>query len=223
MSTSPTPHRIPVIGIVGGIGSGKSAVARWVAERFNVLLIDADQLGHAALRFESVKTALRQRFGDQIFDPAGEVNRRALAGVVFGPDEAHRQARHDLEQISHPAIEQQMVDLITKAELDGREAVLLDAAVLLEAGWQHRCNAVVFVDAPDDVRLQRVAARSGWTEEELRRRESSQLPLAEKKRLSNVVISNVSNDPRGGEELLDFLCRSWGVCCKPLANSSQQF
>jgi dephospho-CoA kinase len=223
MPTSPPSNHIPVIGIVGGIGSGKSAVARWVAERANVLLIDADQLGHAALRFESVKTALRKRFGDQIFDPTGEVNRRALASVVFGPDEAHRQARHALEQISHPAIEQQMVDLITKAELDGREAVLLDAAVLLEAGWQHRCNAVVFVDAPEEVRLQRVGARSGWTQDELRRRESSQLPLAEKKRLSNVVISNVSNDSRGGQELLDFLCRSWGVCCKPLANSSQQF
>ena len=200
-------RRIPVIGIIGGIGSGKSAVARWVAERANVAVIDADQLGHQALRFDTVKSALRQRFGQSIFDEQGEVRRSELATHVFGNGDQQRLAKLDLEQIVHPAIEQQIVDAIAAAEREQRDAVLLDAAVLLEAGWQNRCDAVVFVDAPDEVRHRRVAARNGWSLEELRRRESSQMGLAEKQQQCNFVISNASDDSKGGQELLDFL---WG-------------
>ncbi len=221
-STEPSQRRIPVIGVVGGIGSGKSAVARWVADQSNALVIDADQLGHRALRLEAVKSALRQRFGGEIFDERNEVQRSALAKRVFGDGDQLRQARRDLERIVHPAIERQVLELIAKAEQEQRDAVLLDAAVLFEAGWQNRCDAVVFVDAPDDVRQRRVAARSGWSPAELQRRESSQLGLAEKSRLSNRVISNADDDSRGGQELLDFLCEGWGICCKPPSNTSQQ-
>ena len=221
-SSEPPQRRIPVIGVVGRIGSGKSAVARWVADQTNAMVIDADQLGHRALQLESVKSDLRERFGDGIFDERDEVSRGALAKRVFGDTDQLRQARHDLEQIVHPAIERQVLDLIAKAEQERCDAVLLDAAVLFEAGWQNRCDAVVFVDAPDDVRQRRVAARSGWSPEELQRRESSQLGLAEKRQLSNFVLSNAADDSQGGQELLEFLCRGWGVCCKPLSNSSQQ-
>ena len=221
-SNAPPQRRIPVIGVVGGIGSGKSAVARWVADQTNAMVIDADQLGHRALHLETVKSALRERFGGGIFDERDDVSRGALAKRVFGDTDQLRQARHDLEQIVHPAIERQVMDLIAKAEQERRDAVLLDAAVLFEAGWQNRCDAVVFVDAPVDVRQRRVAARSGWSPAELQRRESSQLGLAEKRRLSNRVISNAADDSRGGQELLDFLCEGWGLCCKPLSNSSQQ-
>ena len=221
-SSEPPQRRIPVIGVVGGIGSGKSAVARWVADQTNAMVIDADQLGHRALHLESVKSALRQRFGGGIFDERDEVSRGALAKRVFGDTDQLRQARHDLEQIVHPAIERQVMELIATAEQERRDAVLLDAAVLFEAGWQNRCDAVVFVDAPDDVRQRRVAARSGWSPAELQRRESSQLGLAEKRRLSDLVISNAADDLRGGRELLDFLHRGWGLCCKPLSNTSQQ-
>lgn len=214
--------RIPIIGIIGGIGSGKSAVARWVAEHANVASVDADQLGHVALRMQGVKDALRNRFGDGIFDDAAEIRRDALARQVFGEGALFKQARTDLEKIVHPAIEQQIVDVIAQAQADGREALLLDAAVLLEAGWQRHCDAVVFVDAPEAVRQRRVAARSGWTLEQLRRRESSQLGLDMKKQLSTIVISNAADDSSGGRELLDFLHRNWGICCKPLSNSSQQ-
>lgn len=216
-----TPH-IPVIGVIGGIGSGKSAVTRWVAEHANVLRIDADQMGHVALRMGNVKQSLQQRFGDDILDESGEIRRGVLAQRVFGDSEDQKTARHDLEQIVHPAIEQQIVDAIADGVKQGCEAVLLDAAVLLEAGWRRRCDAVVFVDAPDDVRERRVAARNGWSLAELQRREASQLGLSDKRNKSDIVISNEADDDRGGQELLDFLFRNWGICCKPLSNSSQQ-
>ncbi len=215
-------HRIPVIGIIGGIGSGKSAVARWVSDHANIKTVDADQLGHQALESDVIKAALRQRFGEDIFDAAGSVRRSALARLVFGEGQNFRQARRDLEQVLHPAIEQRVIDAITQAERDQREAVLLDAAVLLEAGWRKRCDAVVFVDAPLEVRQRRVAARNGWTAEELQRREQSQLGIDEKKQQSDIIISNAADDSKAAEELLEFLHRTWGVCCKPLSNPSQQ-
>ena len=197
-------------------------VTRWVADHANVVTLDADQMGHLALRQESVKQLLTQRFGNEILDESGEIRRRELAHRVFGEGPDQKIARQDLERIVHPAIEQQIVDAIVQAERAGREGVLLDAAVLLEAGWQRRCDAVVFVDAPDAVRERRVAARSGWSLEELRRRESSQLGLMDKKRQSDIVISNATDDDHGGKELLDFLCGNWGICCKRLSNSSKQ-
>lgn len=218
---SPT-GRIPVVGIVGGIGSGKSAVARWVATQANVHVIDADRLGHDSLMASHVKASLRLAFGDSIFDAQGDVQRGALARRVFGDTEEHRAARHMLEQIVHPEIERRIVDEIGHAAGVGSEAVLLDAAVLLEAGWQRQCDAVVFVDTPDDVRLSRVQQRSGWTAEELHRREASQLSLSEKRKHSDAVVSNAGEVSDGGQQLLNFL-RGCGVfSCKPSPESSQQ-
>lgn len=220
-SAKPT-RRLPVIGIVGGIGSGKSTVTRWAADHSNAVMIDADQLGHTALYLEAVKKALAQRFGRSIFNEKGEVERKVLARLVFGDGDAHRDARRDLERIVHPAIEQQIGMLIDQAEREHRDGILLDAAVLFEAGWQTQCDAVVFVDAPVEVRQRRVAARSGWSPEELQRREASQLPNAEKKLRSDLVISNATDDTHAADELLHFLRRIQESCCKPLPNSSQQ-
>jgi dephospho-CoA kinase len=221
-ANSTSRRRLPVIGIVGGIGSGKSAVTRWAAEHSNAVMIDADRLGHEALCLEPVKEALAKRFGQTILNEQGEIERRSLARVVFGEGQSHRDARGDLERIVHPAIERQIEMLIDQAEREHRDAVLLDAAVLLEAGWQDRCDAVVFVDAPVEVRQQRVAARSGWSPEELQRREASQLPNSEKKLRSDLVISNAADVNQAGQELLHFLHRIRESCCKPLPNSSQQ-
>lgn len=217
-----TTHRIPVIGIIGGIGSGKTSVARWVSNHANVKTIDADQLGHEALESPEIQRALRRQFGEEIFDEAGNIRRSALARLVFGEGQRFRQARTQLEQVLHPAIEQRVIDAIDQAARDNQEAVLLDAAVLLEAGWRRRCDAVVFVDAPLDVRQRRVALRNGWTVDELHRREQSQLGIDEKKQRSDIIISNAADDSKAAEELLEFLHRSWGVCCKPLSNPSQQ-
>ena len=211
-----------MVGIVGGIGSGKSAVARWVASQANVHVIDADRLGHEVLLAADVKLALRRQFGDDIFDSQGNVQRGVLARRVFGDSKKHHAERHDLEQIVHPEIERRIVDEIARAEQAGSEAVLLDAAVLLEAGWQRQCDAVVFVDTPDHVRQQRVQQRSGWTSEELHRREASQLSLSEKRKHSDAVVSNAGEVSDGGQQLLNFLRGCEVFSCKLSPELSQQ-
>jgi dephospho-CoA kinase len=199
------PRRIPIIGIVGGIGSGKSAVANWVAEHARVSVLDADKLGHQALQNPDVKQALSRRFGNAICAADGTIERSALAREVFGSDACHAQARHDLETIVHPEIGRQVAEGVALAAAQGQDAVLLDAAILLEAGWRMKCDLVVFIDTPDDVRLERVRSARGWSENELRRRESSQWSLTEKRRESDLIVVNDRDLEDAGTQLLESL------------------
>ena len=182
---------VPVIGLVGGVGSGKSTVARRLAERRPLLVLDGDATGHQVLTRPNIKHAIRNRFGESVFDPQGEIIRSALAHQVFGPTEQHRQNRADLEQIVHPEIRRTFEEQIQHAQASKRvEAVLLDAAVLLEAGWRDICNAVIFVDTPESARLQRVVTNRGWDDRELEKREASQLSLDLKRNAADYIVRN---------------------------------
>lgn len=196
------------MGLVGGIGSGKSTIARRTAQRFGFAQIDGDAAGHAALAAPRVRSELTQRFGESILAADGSIDRRALAARVFGQSEDHAAAKASLEQIVHPLIEASFRDQIAAARRDGAPAVLLDAAVLFEAGWQQFCDFVVFVDVPAELRRLRVAGR-GWSETEWRRREDSQLSLGEKRRRANVVIENSASP----DEAADALVAALGDFC----------
>lgn len=204
-------HRLPVVGIVGGIGSGKSAVCRQLTETGRYVLIDGDDLGHQALKNISVKAQIRSRFGDSVFDETGSINRAALGREVFGPAGDQKQARSDLERIVHPHIREGIIREIEKArsqpqyELPRLEAVLLDAAVLFEAGWNTLCDAVAYIDVPDDVRLERVIRTRKWTAEDLKKREASQLSLAEKRSRADVIVDNSGSITEAGTRLKDFI------------------
>jgi dephospho-CoA kinase len=184
-------NHVPVVGVVGGIGSGKSAVCRLLAESRGKVVINGDEIGHQVLKITSVQDQIRQRFGNSVFSGPGEINRGALGRKVFGPSEKHRRARAELESIVHPKIREGIIREIAQARSQGGvEAVLLDAAVLLEAKWDDLCDAVVFVDVPESLRLDRVMRSRGWTEEDFRKREASQRSLAVKKARADGVVDN---------------------------------
>ena len=182
---------VPVIGLVGGISSGKSSIARWASSRHNLIIIEADQIGHAILTLPSVKKQLYLRFGNSIFDQHQDVDRSALGRVVFGCGPLQKRARADLESIVHPEIRGRIKEEIDKAkQIPDVDAVVLDAAVLFEAGWDHLCDAVVFVDVPDSQRLERAIDSRGWDKAELELRESSQLSLESKRQRTQYTIDN---------------------------------
>lgn len=196
-------RRFHVMGFIGGIGSGKSALADWVGNTLGAKVINADEAGHRALQQPEVRKSLREAFGSGVFDESGAVIRSRLAALVFGPGEPEQTARRQLEQIVHPVIrrdlEQQIADAGQKHEL-----ILLDAAVMLESGWQNVCDAVVFVDVPAELRLARILKTRNWTAAELARRESSQLPLDVKRAAADVTIDNSDSLERAGRQLLDW-------------------
>lgn len=183
---------LPIIGIVGGIGSGKSSVARQLGATRNLLILDGDRVGHQLFEDPAILKEIHKRFGDDVIDADSDtVNRKALARLVFGESSEHHQALADLESILHPRIRSEFQARIHKANQGKKhEAVILDAALLLEAGWQTLCTTVVFIDTPLDVRQQRVVDNRGWSVDELQRRESNQLSIEQKKKLSNHTIDN---------------------------------
>jgi dephospho-CoA kinase len=198
-------RRAPVVALIGGVGSGKSTLAHWLSDRLRVALIDADTAGHQALLQPEVKEQIRRRFGDDVFDSEGNIRRDRLASEVFGTDSAHQSARRDLEDIVHPVIGNDLrrqIDAALRSEVD---VILLDAAVLLEAGWQPLCDAIVFVDVPVEQRRERVRTGRGWTPDDLQRREASQLPLDEKRAAAHLVVDNSGPLAATGEQLLRFL------------------
>lgn len=198
---------VPVIGLVGGIGSGKSTIAR-ACQSLRPLwtVLDADVVGHEVLRTPEVRQQLSTTFGTEIFDNSGEVNRSRLARLVFGPEQFER--RQALEAIVHPEIRRRIESQIATMRADGSaEAILLDAPVLLEAGWRAMCDLVVLIDVPREERLRRVVETRGWSEAEFDRRESSQMSLAEKQRLSDLSVHN-EGDPHAVAAQLISLCDS---------------
>ncbi len=211
---SSQPSVIPVVGVIGGIGSGKSSVTRRLREISlaagrPVEVIDADQLGHQVLLSPNVTDRIRERFGDAVFEPISPsgpispmISRSTLARIVFGTDPSAETARRDLERIVHPEIrslaERQIRELRQRGDV---AVILLDAALLLEAGWDSVCDLVAFIETPDAVRLARVQAGRGWSAEELAKREASQWPLPRKRAAADVVIDNSGSVDDAAEHL----------------------
>ena len=196
--------RKPVLGLIGGIGAGKSAAAACLAARGGAV-IDCDKLGHVALEQPDVKEKLRERWGERMLASDGTVHRRAVAGVVFNtPDE-----RRWLEGVVFPVIGTLADAGIQAADADPAVRFsVLDAAVLLEAGWKDRCDKVLYIDAPRELREARLAARSGWTPADLAAREAAQWPAEVKKRHADAVVTNDGTREQL-QERIDHVVTGW--------------
>lgn len=184
-----------LVGIVGGVASGKSAVAKRLAE-LGAIRISADEIGHALLENDAeIRERVVELFGREIVAADGSLNRAAIASRVFGEEPTLSAGRRSLEAILHPAIRAESERRLKQAADEGVHRIaVLDAPLLIEAGWLPRCREVVFVDTPLEVR-RRLAAKRGWSTEELARRESNQVPLVEKRKVATIVIANSGDLP----------------------------
>lgn len=177
-----------VLGVAGGVASGKSAVSRELA-RLGAVVLDADEIGRQVLEEPAVREAIRDAWGDEVFTPEGKVDRKALAGRVFAPGHEGARQLARLEEITHPRIGARLNEEIDRIAASGAPAVVLDAAVMFKAGWHRLCNRIVFVDAPRALRLARAVER-GWTEEHFDAREAAQTPVEVKRGLADTIIDN---------------------------------
>jgi dephospho-CoA kinase len=194
----------PVIGLIGAIGAGKSTAAQCFATRGGHV-IDADALGHEALRQPEIVAALVARWGERIRKPDGALDRREIGRIVF----ANSTERNALEATVFPYIGNRTHEKISAAQTNPAVSfIVLDAAVLLEAGWSELVDRLVYLDAPRELRLARLAARSGWNEGELAARESAQWSAEEKKMRADAVIVNDAG-PERLEEQVDHLLAAW--------------
>jgi phosphopantetheine adenylyltransferase/dephospho-CoA kinase len=174
------------IGLTGGIASGKSLVSSLLAER-GAVVIDADRLGHEAYRagtdcFDRVVA----EFGRDVVGTDGEIDRKALGGKVFGDAEARKR----LEGIVWPALRELARQRIEEERSKGADVVVLEAAVLIEAGWQDLVDEVWVAEAERETAIRRLAGRNGLSREQAEARLDAQLTNEERRRGAAVVIEN---------------------------------
>ncbi|MEY3163098.1 MAG: Cmm like protein, partial [Planctomycetota bacterium] len=172
-----------VLGLLGGVASGKSTVAGLFAQR-GLVHVDADQVARTVSEDPGILGAIRAALGPGALGPDGRLDRPAVARLVFS-DPVLRQR---LEEITHPPVRRRILAELAAARARG-ESVLLDVPLLLEGGLIDQCDAAVFVAADRAERLRRAALR-GWGPDELDRRERAQAPLAEKQARARFTVDN---------------------------------
>ena len=178
-----------VIGLAGGIGSGKSSVSQ-ILEELGAVVFDADRVGHQIyLPGTEGWEAIVEAFGDDVIAPDGQIDRRALGGKVFGdPAEMTK-----LNGIAWPRIRQKLADGIQEQLTAGAEVIVVDAAVLIEAGWTDLTDEVRVTTSPESQIIKRIQARNNLTEDQIRARIASQMSTEERVSHAHAVIENDSD------------------------------
>lgn len=178
------------IGLVGGVASGKSAVA-CEFQKFGAAILNGDRIGHEVLTTAHIKDKLVSRWGKKILKDDAVLDRSAVAEIVFSENGSKSNANLEfLESVTHPEIRKIMTLRLEKMrQLNRFPMAVLDAAVMLKAGWDSMCDRIVFVDAPVDLRRKRAQLR-GMTMEQFEAREAAQIPIKEKMSRADIVIDN---------------------------------
>ena len=186
-----TGRRAVRIGLTGPIGCGKSTVARWLAERPGVIIIDADRVARDVLdQGGSALDAVIERFGAERLRPDGELDRAALGRIVFADPAALR----DLEAIVHPAVRMRILTAIDAAEKAGAAAVVIEAIKLVEGGLDALCDEAWLITCDPEVQRARLIGR-GTSEEDATQRIAAQTGLAERVEPAATRIIDSSGDP----------------------------
>lgn len=175
-----------VIGLTGGIGTGKSEVAR-LLQSLGAVVVNADQVGHRAYapNTESWHEVVGA-FGKGILDPRGEIDRRKLGAIVFGDP----QQLAKLNAIMHPRMARMVADKIEELRSQGVRVVVVEAALLFEAGWDSLTDEVWATDSPAEQVIKRLQSRNGMDGEEVRQRIESQMDRWERIERADVVVDN---------------------------------
>ncbi len=175
-----------VIGLTGGIGSGKSTVSTLLAGK-GAHIIDADKVGHRALEHSlEVKQGVLSAFGPGVLTEAGTIDRKKLGEVVFNDPSALQR----LNAIIHPQMYRMMADDIEQQRAQGQDVVVLEAAILLEADWTPLVDEVWVCVASDRAVTERLRERSNLSEEQVKARMRAQLDNGERVKRADVVIAN---------------------------------
>ena len=200
----------PVIGILGGICSGKSTVAAEFA-KLGCKVIDADKIAKNLLDKEDIKDRIVSIFGDFVLDSAGKIDSRKLADIVF----ADIEKLSLLNKVIHPLVLARVEQLIDKYNRQKQvRAIVLDMPLLVEVGWDKRCDKLIFVDCERQNRVNRAKKFSIFEEKQLKIRENSQISLDNKVAIADNVIDNnssLSALARQVAEIFSCIMNKWGL------------
>jgi dephospho-CoA kinase len=188
-----------VIGLTGGIASGKSTVSNMI-KNLGIRIVDADQISREVV--EVGKPAYQQIvsvFGDEILHQDKTINREKLGSIIFGD----HSKREQLNKIVHPAVRKEMLNGVEEEKARNSKAVVLDIPLLFESKLTHMVDKTILVYVDEETQLKRLMERNGYTEEEAKMRIQSQLPLHTKKDLSDEIIDNNGTIEQTEKQLLE--------------------
>jgi dephospho-CoA kinase len=181
----------PIIGVLGGIASGKSSVAAEFA-KLGCKVVDADKIVHELLQKKPVREKIVGLFGQAILNSAGKIDHQKLADVVF----ADREKLSSLSKVIHPFVLERTEELIKQYSRQSRvKAIVLDMPLLAEVGWVDRCDRLIFVDCKRQIRIDRAKQMNGLDENQIKIRENFQISLDNKAGIADNVIDNNSDFP----------------------------
>lgn len=178
-----------IIGITGGIASGKSAVAAEFA-RLGCAVIDADAIVSDLLQDKNVISSLKKALGEEITNEQGNIDRYKMAGIVFKSEQNVKIAN----SIIHPLVFERTKTLINKYnQCEDIKAIVLDMPLLVEVGWHEKCDFVIFIQSSQAIRAKRAAKKSLKTEKNLKNRQKFQISLDTKAEIAHYTINNNSD------------------------------
>ncbi|MGG5254819.1 dephospho-CoA kinase [Neobacillus sp. SM06] len=198
-----------IVGLTGGIASGKSTVSTMLKE-MNIPVIDADVEARLAVgKNEAAYNQIVAEFGTTILLPDGEIDRSKLGAIVFH----NEQKRQRLNQIVHPEVRRRMTEKKEAAIKRGEEIVVLDIPLLFESKLTYMVDKTILVYVDPKVQLQRLMQRNQFSVEEAKARINAQMPLREKKKLADVRLDNNGSITETKRQLEEILSR-WGLTLK---------
>ena len=196
-------QRIKVIGITGGIASGKSTIAEML-ESLGANLIDADKICHELINTKDIALEITKRWGKHIQDNHGKIKRDELAEIVF----SDRKEVSALNSIIHPEAIKQIKNRIAKLHVEAStKAIVLDAALLVESNLIDICDIMLFVDTKKNTCKTRVQNSRKWPLDEITKREKFQDLLHQKREIADVVINNNNSKKDTLNQVRDFWCQ----------------
>ncbi len=195
----------PILGIVGGIGSGKSLVANLLAQK-GCFVVDSDQLVRQEYQNPQLVQILQSWWGPEVVNPDGTANRQAIANRVFSDEKELKK----LEALLHPRVDDARRRAMDAAIAKNPEitAFVWDTPLLFESGLTTQCDAVIFVQASLAQRVARVRDSRGWDPQELDRREKLQWPLDKKREISDYVVVNTADAEYARTQVNEVLSRT---------------
>lgn len=195
-----------VIGLTGGIASGKSTVATMMAE-LGAVVIDADQIAREVVApGQPTLKQIRETFGPKVILPNGELDRQKLGAIIFNDKES----RMKLNQLIHPAIRKRMNELKNKALEEGESFIVMDIPLLFESNLEGTVDKILVVYVPLEIQMDRLIHRDQMAREEALARIQSQLSLEEKKEKGHAYLDNSGTVAETRKQLIHIL-KKWGI------------
>ena len=203
LSTMGKSDKKPVIGILGGMCSGKSTAAGEFA-RMGCVVIDADEIAHQLLDDENIRSKIVRVFGKEVLDTKGKIRRGGLANKVFKAKVKSKKeivkSKGEVDNLKklmgilHPPVLEQVEELIIRHNSNpAAKAIVLDMPLLMEVGWEKRCDYIIFIDCKPFKRLERARKTGIFDADELKIRENLQISLDKKKRIADNIVDNNSD------------------------------